>query len=204
MGVNSLPAPGGRRCRVLALAAIGALLAAAGASPQRASASAAPAAPALAAADLRAALERHSFATLDGGAARLGPLGGQVVVVSFWASWCAPCRKELAYLARLHADLAGRGARVVAISIDRDRSRAKHFAQAQHLQLPLYHDGAQGLAAQLDLPHLPCTYVLDRGGKVVSVSGGGGDEVLASLRRIVEGLLSAPAAAMAGATGGAQ
>src|SRR5207249_3445089 len=66
----------------------------------------------------------------------------------------------------------GRGARVVAVSIDEEPANVERFARAQRLSLPLYHDGPDGLARRLDLPHVPYTLVLGRGGEVVFASGG--------------------------------
>jgi len=141
--------------------------------------------------DAGTALADQPLRTLDGGETSLASFRGEVVVVNFWASWCKPCRKELPVMDGWHASWAGRGARVVAISIDKDVRNARRFADKAELSLTLLHDGPAGLARTLDLPSLPCTYLLDRQGKVVTVIRSSSSEDLAALHQSVESLLTA-------------
>lgn len=146
-----------------------------------------------AAADDRGALLRaRELVTTDGGTTTLAAWEGQVLVVNFWASWCAPCRHELPELDRWNAEWMPRGARVVAVSLDSDRGRAARFVADNELALTVLHDGPEGLARLLDLPAVPTTYVLDRQGLVVLEVQGGGERELASVRRTVEMLLASP------------
>lgn len=146
-----------------ALAAALGVAPAAGAHPKRVEASGIG----TSAAQAQSAIASYAFHTRDGRAMTLASLRGQVVVVNFWASWCAPCRKELPQLSALHTDLAKRGGRVVAVSIDEDSRNAFRFAAAHAPTLPVVHDGPQGLVRQLDLRSIPFTMVLDKRGQVV-------------------------------------
>jgi thiol-disulfide isomerase/thioredoxin len=144
---------------------------------------------------MRRALDAHVLQTVDGVRLPMGSLRGEIVVVNFWASWCRPCRKELPVLDALHASLKGRGARVVAISIDEDPRNVERFVKANRLTLPVYHDGPEGLARKLDLQHLPLTLVLDRRGEVVWTMSGSDRAALDALARKTESLI-APAQAL--------
>jgi cytochrome c biogenesis protein CcmG, thiol:disulfide interchange protein DsbE len=115
---------------------------------------------------------------------------GKVLLVNFWATWCAPCKKELAMFDRWNSEWNGRGARIVAVSIDKDARKAKRFADEMALSLTLLHDGPDGLARSLDLPSVPCTYLLDRDGKVVSVVRTSTPEDLKALKGKVESMLT--------------
>src|SRR5262245_7990690 len=113
---------------------------------------------------LREALRSHVLRTQGGGTLSIASLRGEVVVINFWATWCPPCRRELPQLDALHAELAQRQGRVLAISIDRDPENVKRFARKLDLKLPILVDGPEGLARRLDLEHIPFTVVLDRRG----------------------------------------
>lgn len=115
---------------------------------------------------MREVLRQYRLPMLAGGQISVRELAGEVVVLHFWASWCPPCRRELPELDALHAELAGRGGRVLAVSIDNEAGNAERFAQRLRLKLPIAHDGPNGLARQLDLRHVPFTLVLDRNGEV--------------------------------------
>ncbi len=136
-------------------------------------------------------LANYPLTTLDGTNVTLSSYRGQVVVVNFWASWCAPCRKELPVLDAWNTEWSGHGARVVAISIDKEQRYAQRFVDDEKLSLTVLHDGPAGLAKALDLPSLPCTYVLDAGGNVVAVVKNSSDASLASIQSKVK-LLMAP------------
>jgi peroxiredoxin len=145
---------------------------------------------AAAGADAGATLANHELASFDGGKTKLSSLRGDVVVVNFWATWCAPCRKELALFNGWNAEWKGRGARVVAISIDKDARKARRFAEEMQLSLTVVHDGPDGLARSLELPSVPCTCLLDRDGKVVSVVRTSSQDELAVLKGKVDSMLA--------------
>src|SRR5262245_56507826 len=77
----------------------------------------------------RDTLAAHRLESLDGKTTTLAAYRGDVIVVNFWASWCAPCRRELPMLDQWNAAWSGRGARVIAISIDTDAKKARRFAE---------------------------------------------------------------------------
>ena len=64
---------------------------------------------------------------IDGSKVALHDLRGQVVVLNFWATWCAPCVAELPTLLALDAQLGAQGLRVVAASLDRNYETIDRF-----------------------------------------------------------------------------
>jgi thiol-disulfide isomerase/thioredoxin len=138
---------------------------------------------------VRAALEHHVFRTPSGGTVTAATLSGQVVVLHLWATWCAPCRKELPKLDALNAELSKANGRVLAVSIDIDPRNVERFMAQQRLKLPVVVDGPDGLARELDVPAIPYTVVLNRNGEVVSQIAGSGDAMLdataATARRLL-------------------
>jgi thiol-disulfide isomerase/thioredoxin len=132
------------------------------------------------------------FHGADGRTVSLDQFKGEVVVLSFWASWCKPCQKELPSLDALQSELAPKGGRVMAVSIDSDARSAERFAKIHSIRMPVYPDGPDGLARELDLPHIPYTIVLDRTGEVVYTSGGGAVGSLNELTAVARKLAATP------------
>lgn len=137
------------------------------------------------------ALGRHPLRMLDGSKTTLASMRGQVVVVNFWASWCAPCRRELPRLDAFHREMKSQGARVIAVSIDENADNAARFARASRLSMPVAHDGPSGLARELDLRAVPATVVLDRDGRIAWSTGRSDDAALAKMESVVRGLVGA-------------
>ncbi len=150
------------------------------------------------------AVRKHALKDLDGKPLSWSRLEGEVVVVGFWASWCKPCRREMPKLAALNAELATRGGRVLAVSIDHDPENARRFAEKLGLALPIYHDGPDGLARTLDLRQIPFTLVLDRQGRVAYTTTGAGEAELDRLSAAVRRIAGTPANASATEVEGAR
>ena len=106
----------------------------------------------------------------DGREQALGQWKGKVLVVNFWATWCAPCREEMPAFVRLQAELAPKGLQFVGIAIDQP-DKVRQFADEIGLNYPALIGGygAMELSKTLgnNLMALPFTVVLDRSGKVV-------------------------------------
>ena len=62
---------------------------------------------------------------LSGQTQKLSSLRGQVVVVNFWATWCGPCQEELPRLSKLAQSYSGKNVHFIAVSIDKEKDRAK-------------------------------------------------------------------------------
>jgi peroxiredoxin len=137
-----------------------------------------------------AVLERHVFRTLDGRALSIAEMRGAIVVVNFWATWCKPCQRELPELEALHAELQEAGGRVLAVSIDRDARNVRKFMDRHRIDLPVAHDGPEGIAEALDLDRIPYTLVIDRDGTIAFETGGSGDPSLRDLREAIDRLLA--------------
>ncbi|MCG2577183.1 TlpA family protein disulfide reductase [Dechloromonas sp. XY25] len=68
-------------------------------------------------------------------------------LINFWATWCPPCRAEMAALNRLYADYAGRGLGVIAVSVDEDAHLVREFVRTEGLALPILLDRGSRLAS---------------------------------------------------------
>ncbi len=109
--------------------------------------------------------------TLTGGSLNVSDWRGSVVVVNFWGSWCAPCKKEQPDLERLARESKGQGVHFVGIDVrDRNAAALAHVRRF-NVTYPSLVDtnGQQTLAFGAMAPRAtPSTFVLDRRGRVAS------------------------------------
>jgi thiol-disulfide isomerase/thioredoxin len=136
------------------------------------------------------ALTRADLTDLAGSRATLERWRGKVLVVNFWASWCAPCREEIPGLLRIQQRFAPNGLQVVGIAVDTvDKSR--QAASEMKISYPVLVAGVQIIDITRQLGNraggLPFTVVLDREGRLVTTHLGLLSE--AQLERLVRPLL---------------
>lgn len=107
---------------------------------------------------------------LTGHAQKLSALRGDVVVLSFWATWCSPCLEELPRLSALQQDYAGKPVHFVAVSIDESKDRAKiqPFLQKHGVNLDVWVGGDTDTLARFGLGDIvPGTVVVDQQGEII-------------------------------------
>jgi thiol-disulfide isomerase/thioredoxin len=161
---DSPVAPPGRRGRRLALAAAGAAAVSAGAwwswrqrEPQLAPAEA-------------AALWNLKLETPAGGQLAFAELRGKPLVLNFWATWCAPCVREMPQFDRFFREFAAEGWQVVGVAIDNARA-VNDFLAKRPVTYPVVLAGLGGTELSRTLGNtagaLPFTVVFDAGGRVV-------------------------------------
>jgi thiol-disulfide isomerase/thioredoxin len=114
------------------------------------------------------------FAALHGSrTVSLSSLRGKVVLLDFWASWCAPCQEELPLLDDLATRLKDKDIEVVGLSIDENKADAMEFLKRKSSwKLTLGHDPEQKTAEQFKPPKMPTSYVIDRKGVVRHMNAG--------------------------------
>jgi thiol-disulfide isomerase/thioredoxin len=126
------------------------------------------------------------FRTADGEAIDLSRFKGKVVLLNFWATWCAPCVFEMPSLNRLAAEMSGDEFAVVPIAIDeKGLTTAASFYRSHNLDaLDLYLDPEQQTAygttdnpknAEFALIGLPVSYIVDHEGRVMGYIAGAVD-----------------------------
>ena len=116
-----------------------------------------------------------SGTTLDGEPLDVADLRGQVVVLNFWASWCAPCRAEAPVLEEVAARTADAGVQFVGINVKDEPGPARAFERNQSVSYPSLHDQPGRLLLQFRtvIPQTPpTTLVLDREGRIAAFFAG--------------------------------
>ncbi|SEW38843.1 Thiol-disulfide isomerase or thioredoxin [Cognatiyoonia koreensis] len=132
------------------------------------------------------------FTGEDGTEMTLATYEGKHVVLNFWATWCAPCRKEMPQLADLQEQLGGDNFKVVTIATGRNARPAmeEFFDDIDVDNLPLHTDARQNLARSMGVLGLPVTVILDPNGMEIARLQGdaewNSDSAFAIIRALTE------------------
>lgn len=109
---------------------------------------------------------------LDGETVALGAGPGRVVWLDFWASWCAPCRLSMPWMATMQQRHGPAGLRVVAVALDTDTEAARRFARREGATLAVAFDPAGTLARTYAIRAMPTSVLIDADGRVLAVHAG--------------------------------
>ncbi len=136
-----------------------------------------------------------AFTGPDGAEVTLSDFAGKHVLVNFWATWCAPCRKEMPMLSELQAEFGGDDFEVVTIATGRNPPQAitKFFEEIGVDNLPTYLDPRQALAREMAVLGLPITVILDPEGMEIARMRGDAEWNGASAKAIIAALLAGEA-----------
>ncbi|MER7888798.1 TlpA disulfide reductase family protein [Micromonospora sp. NPDC094482] len=120
--------------------------------------------------DQRSAPPKISGELLTGGSYDVSQARGQVVVVNFWGSWCAPCRAEADDLEATYQATKASGVSFLGINVQDSKDKALAFEEGR-VSYPSLFDPPSRLALAMDIPPntIPATVVLDRDGRIAAV-----------------------------------
>jgi len=172
------------------------LLAAAGAAPAASLPDAARPAPAI---DLSLPVEPRvgarapeiSLQTLDGQMVNLSGLVGSPVVISYWSTWCIPCKQELPILQKLAQEYAAQGLVVLTVNAtdQDDVAKVQEMVNELGMTFPVLLDDAKTFASNYQAMFFPSTFFVDASGVIRDIRLG--DSTEADLRTKIENLLAA-------------
>jgi len=144
--------------------------------------------------------------TLSGQRVKLGDYQGKVVIVTFWATWCSPCRQELPVLAGIQKQVSREKLVVFAVNWKEKRERFREVVKRlKDVDLSLVSDEDGYFGSQYDVTSIPHMIIIGRDGRIAAIHVGYGEGEIPVLVKEINELLAAkpePAAAHATADGG--
>jgi peroxiredoxin len=102
----------------------------------------------------------------DGTVVHLSDYSGKVLLVDFWASWCASCKTSFPALDALYREYQPRGFEVLAVNLDEERRSADAFLSAHPHQMTVLFDPKGASPAAFGVKGMPTSYVIDRAGTI--------------------------------------
>ena len=105
--------------------------------------------------------------TLEGEEIALSKLKGNVILLDFWATWCAPCRESIPHLIHLHKTYQEKGFKVIGISVDKEKDveALRHFIKSMDIPYPVLL-ASDEVTRQYGVSGIPATFLIDREGKI--------------------------------------
>ena len=119
---------------------------------------------------------------------------GKPIIISFWATWCKPCKKELDAIQEKYEDWTKEtGVKLIAISIDDVRSSGKVVTdvKSKGWEFEIYLDENQDFKRAMNVNNVPCTFLVDGAGKIVwshnSYTEGDEDKLYENVKKLAKG-----------------
>jgi cytochrome c biogenesis protein CcmG/thiol:disulfide interchange protein DsbE len=109
-----------------------------------------------------------SVITIDGKKLALSDCRGKVVLLDFWATWCAPCRDETPRFVRLQDKYATEGFQIIGVSMDDSAEPVRQFYRDFHMNYPVALGGAKLGELYGGVFGLPIAFLIDRHGRILS------------------------------------
>ena len=125
----------------------------------------------------------------DGQVVALADFQGKIVVLNFWATWCAPCVEEMPSLNRLAQKYADKGVQVLGVSLDEDADAYRSFLTKNQISFLTLRDPARNTSERYGTFKLPESYVISREGRLLQKVIGAADWMSQEMTSYFDGLL---------------
>ena len=97
---------------------------------------------------------------------KLSEFRGDVVMINFWASWCAPCRQEMPLLDKLYAKYSPMGFTLLGVNVEEDPAQARRLLEEIPVRFPILFDTRNEVSRLYQVEAMPSTVLVDRDGRL--------------------------------------
>lgn len=123
---------------------------------------------------------------LDGTRFNLDNMGGKVVLIDFWATWCGPCNEELPNIKKIAKEFANEPFVLVSISWDADEAKWKDFITKHEMTWMQYRDKDHKLSEEFGINAIPHYFTIDSDGVLTAEILGSGNDVEGKLKKLIK------------------
>ena len=97
---------------------------------------------------------------------RLSEFRGEVVMINFWASWCAPCRQEMPLLDELYTQYQPMGFTILGVNVEENSTKARKLLKDSPVNFPVLFDNSSEVSKLYNVVAMPSTVLVDRDGNI--------------------------------------
>jgi len=130
---------------------------------------------------------------LDGAKFNLDAMGGRVVLIDFWATWCGPCNEELPHMKKIAKEFASQPLVIISVSWDSDETKWKNFIDKNEMTWIQYRDADHHLSNLFQINSIPHYFTIDSDGVLTAEMLGSGSDVEGKLKKLIARAKAAPA-----------
>jgi thiol-disulfide isomerase/thioredoxin len=114
---------------------------------------------------------------------------GKVIFINLWATWCGPCRAEMASIEKLYSGLNKKNIEFIMLSLDRPgaEQNVKNYIATKQFTFPVYMP-FESLPQQLNVPSIPTTFIIDKTGNIIKKEVGSQDYNTKEYKELLEKL----------------
>ena len=123
---------------------------------------------------------------LDGSKFNLDNMGGRVVLIDFWATWCGPCNEELPNVQKIAKEFANEPFTVISISWDADETKWKDFIGKHDMTWLQYRDADHKLSERFGVNAIPHYFTIDSDGVLTAEMLGSGNDVEGKIKKLLK------------------
>jgi peroxiredoxin len=122
---------------------------------------------------------------LDGSKFNLDAMGGRVVLIDFWATWCGPCNRELPHMKKITKEFAGQPLVIISVSWDSDETKWKDFINKNEMTWTQYRDADHALSKAFGVEAIPHYFTIDSDGVLTAEMLGEDSDVENKLKKLI-------------------
>jgi thiol-disulfide isomerase/thioredoxin len=122
---------------------------------------------------------------MDGTKFNLDSMGGRVVLIDFWATWCGPCNRELPHMKKIAKEFANDPLVIISVSWDSDEAKWKDFVAKNEMTWVQYRDTDHSLSAEFGINAIPHYFTIDSDGVLTAEMLGEDQDVEGKLKKLI-------------------
>lgn len=105
---------------------------------------------------------------INGNEVKLSDFRGKVILINFWAQWCAPCIEEMPYIENLNTLVSEYGIKVITINVGENKKSVKNYIDNNRFTFISLLDGNKKVTTGYSVRSIPTTYIIDKDGYIVA------------------------------------